>query len=242
LSQPKVRAAIEAQVTEAAQAAKIYREGLAQNALATTSYVLGQFPEFQGLGLQEASAQLSILEKQSPARAREIRAALEAPRTMMQEAMRLDHQERAHQAQVQQQQWSQYTKTEDAKFAKSVEKYGADTMATVQKEIVEFVKENGLDPQAVRHFYENDPAIRSAPFQQLIFDAMRFRAAQRTATANPASRDRIPQVQKPGVARTSADRAAASIGNLAREFRDAKGSRQLELAVKLQQAKRAARG
>jgi hypothetical protein len=114
-------------------------------------------------------------------------------------------------------------------------------MATVQKEIVEFVKENGLDPQAVRHFYENDPAIRSAPFQKIIFDAMRFRAAQRgvqRAAAKP-----IPQVQKPGITRTKAEVAQAELSSLHRAMKNAApGDAQIKAAVALMQAKRAARG
>jgi hypothetical protein len=240
LSNPKVRAAIEAPLLQAHQAAQAYTDALTHNAMTTASYIMADIPEFAGLSIEQATAQLQILDKQQPQRAYEIRQKLAAPKAMMEEAMRLDHQKRAHQAQVQRQQWQQFPKANDDAFAKAVAKDGPEVMQAVQKEIVEFVKESGIDPQTIRQLYESDPAIRSAPFQKIIYDAMRFRAAQRGvqhAAAKP-----IPSVQKPGISRTRGEIAQANLASLRSDIKNAEGQDQIKAAVRYMQAKRAARG
>jgi len=76
----------------------------------------------------------------------------------------------------------------------------------------------------------------------MMWQAAQYRAAKRGATSNPASRNAVPTVQKPGVAKARGEADAGEISDLREQFKRASGQEQLRLAVKLHQKQRQARG
>jgi hypothetical protein len=190
LSNPKVRAAIEQPLLQAHQAQQAYTQGLTELAVHTTAYLAAEIPEFQGLNLQQIAASLDIMERQNPSRAAEIRQRFTAARSLAQEAQRVQQAAHVQQKQMEAAQWQNYVKANDDAFAKATANESPETMRAAGEEVLRACAEYGIDRNTVMALYQSDPVMRSAPFQKMMVDAAKFRMAQRTALANPASRDR----------------------------------------------------
>jgi hypothetical protein len=149
----------------------------------------------------------------------------------------------AQQAQQQQQQLAAWSARESEHFAKMIEHEATpQRREAVKAEFQAFARENNLSMQQISTIFAQNPAMQSAAFSRLVWDALSHRAAKRTATANPASRSRVAPVMKPGVAKSRGEVDASEISELREEFKRATGKRQLDLAVRLHQKQRAARG
>jgi hypothetical protein len=76
-------------------------------------------------------------------------------------------------------------------------------------EIMAGAREAGVEPAEFFRLFRSDPLMRNAHFQKMMYDAGKYRLAQKTAPK--AARD-VPPVQRPGVAasRSSANTATIS--------------------------------
>jgi hypothetical protein len=77
-------------------------------------------------------------------------------------------------------------------------------------EIMAGAKEAGVEPAEFIRLFGSDPLMRNAHFQKMMYDAGKYRLAQKTAPK--AAVRNVPPVQRPGVAasRTSANAATIS--------------------------------
>jgi hypothetical protein len=239
LENPKLRGLIEEQVKQSEQARATYLHATQELADVTTASVLASWPELRGLTAQTLPVALAAIARENPEKASMIRAHIEQASAIL----HANQTARAHQHQQQQQQLAQWSARENEAFAKMIQGEATpERQAAVKAEFENFTKETGLTRQQLSTVFAQNPALNSAAFQKIVWDALSHRAAKRTATANPASRNHIPQVMKPGVAKSKADIAEADLGELRSQFKKATGNEQLRLAVKLHQAQRRARG
>jgi len=240
LADPEIRAAIEPALRQSAEAAQAYTVAATEMAGAAMASVLASWPELQGVPANQLPAVLNYIGQQDPEKAATIKSHIDRANAIYGHAVQAHQQQQAQQQAQQRAQFEAFAKQQDEIFTKATADESPETRRAVSDEVVKYFAEFGIDQKTLAAMWHSSPLMRSAAAQTALHDAMRYRMAQRGvqhAAAKP-----IPNVQKPGVPRSSADRSAAQIGDIAREFRNAKGNRQLELAVKLQQAKRAARG
>jgi hypothetical protein len=73
-------------------------------------------------------------------------------------------------------------------------------------------KEAGVEPAEFMRLFHSDPLMRNAHFQKMMYDAGKYRLAQKSA---PKAATDVPPVQRPGVAASRVTAASATISALA---------------------------
>jgi hypothetical protein len=198
LQNPKVRAAVEAAVAPAEQARSTYANATAELAAVATASVVAQFPELQKFSAHELPAVLNYMSQQDPGRYQEIMSHL----SRTQAIVNANNQARQLQAAQHQAHLREYARREGEAFDRMIAPEATpERRAAVQAEVKNFAKEAGLSMEQLGVIFQQNPVLNSAMFQRIFWDAALHRSAVRTAKANPASRNQIPQVQKPGIGR-----------------------------------------
>jgi hypothetical protein len=239
LQDPEIRSALEQAIAPAEQARAQYTAATAELATAATAAVLAQFPELREYSIHQLPGVLDYMSKTDPARHAAILGSLNHAGAIQAAAKEAA----ARQAQMRNAQLSQWAAHENAAFEKMIESEATpQRREAVKSEFQNFAKENNLTHQQIATIFAQNPVLQSAAFSRLVWDALSHRAAKRSAMSNPASRNAVPTVQRPGTARTRSEIAESELGDLKSEFKKAKGNEQLRLAVKLHQAQRRARG
>jgi hypothetical protein len=239
LQDPEIRSALEQAIAPAEQARATYLHATQELADVTTAAVLASWPELSGLTAQTLPVALAAIARENPEKAAAIKSHIDQA-TIIHQA---NQHARAQQHQAQQQQLAQWAARENQAFEKMISAEATpERRALVKSEFESFAKENNLTHQQIATIFSQNPVLQSAAFGRLVWDALSHRAAKRSAMSNPASRNAVPTVQRPGAARTRSEIAESELGDLKSEFKKAKGNEQLRLAVKLHQAQRRARG
>jgi hypothetical protein len=239
LADPEIRAAIEAPLQQAEAVKQTYLHATQELADVTTSSILASWPELSGLTAQTLPVALAAIARENPEKAVAIKAHLDQASAILQANQSARAQ---HQAQ-QQQQLAAWSARESEHFAKMIATEATpERQAAVKAEFENFSKETGLTRQQLSTVFAQNPALNSAAFQKIMWDALSHRAAKRTAMSNPASRNAVPSVQKPGVAKSKGDHADAEISELRDKFKRSTGTAQIRAAVALHAAQRRARG
>jgi hypothetical protein len=86
------------------------------------------------------------------------------------------------------------------------------TQLAVVAEIYASAEASGVDPSQLARLFDSDPLMRNAVFQRMMYDAGKYRLmlkARDAAAARP-----LPTVQRPGMARTAAEREHADLRTL----------------------------
>jgi hypothetical protein len=206
LKHPRVVQAIEQRLGVAETARKSYAEalGVAQD-FARASF-MESFPELAAVPLQQLQPALEMMAQRQPERFGKAMATLD----------RVAQLQAAQQAQQQQQtatarqQFESFGKVEDLRLDAMLKGESNQTQRAVMDEIMAGAKEAGVEPAEFIRLFRSDPLMRNAHFQKMMYDAGKYRLAQKT-TPKAAARD-VPSVQRPGVAasRTSASSATIS--------------------------------
>jgi hypothetical protein len=239
LADPEIRSALEQAIAPAEQARQQYANATAELASAATAAVLAQFPELREYSIHQLPGVLDYMSKTDPARHAAILGSLNHAGAIQAAAKEAA----AQQAQMRNAQLSQWAAHENAAFEKMIESEATpQRREAVKSEFQNFARENNLTIPQIATIFAQNPVLQSAAFSRLVWDALSHRAAKRSAMSNPASRNAVPTVQRPGTARTRSEIAESELGDLKSEFKKAKGNEQLRLAVKLHQAQRRARG
>jgi hypothetical protein len=233
---PAVRQMLEGELTRSAAVQEQYSQALAtanQFARAAFAEVV---PEIASLPSEHVEGALHLLSQTNPARFNAAINTLTRVAQIQVEQQRMAQQ----QAAVQQYQFQEFAKAEVKKFHQMVD---ADTLKAIGPELSPYFEELGVSNDELANLWKTQPWIRSAAGQKIIADAVRFRLSQKQssdwkakATAKP-----LPPVQRPGTRSTNAraDDASSSIRALERQLDGASGNKALQIAAKLQAAKRA---
>jgi hypothetical protein len=196
LQNPKIRAALEAEVQAAEQARGQYAQAARAAAQITAASLLSNYPELASLTSEQIPHALAAISKVDPAKAQQIE--LQLGRVKPLHAASVE----AEQAQqkIQAARFEQYAKAEDDRFEQAV--------ASEPMETKRAVLENGkrvlaqyydIDAKALAEAVQTNPALRSSSTQRMIFDLIKTKLAQESA-ASKVHRD-VPPVQRPGVGR-----------------------------------------
>jgi hypothetical protein len=208
LQHPQVRHAIDEQIGEIEKTRQSYLDALASATQIAQVSFLSQFPELASIApenLPEALEQMSRQDPQGFARVQAMVATTE-------QLLAQQQQESLHQAEIVRQSFQAYAKSEDARLDIMLKSEPKATQHAVSAEIVASARASGVDSAELFRLFNSDPLMRNAVFQRMMYDAGKYRLMMKAKDAVAAKP--VPPVQRPGMARTQAEREHADMRTL----------------------------
>jgi hypothetical protein len=105
-----------------------------------------------------------------------------------------------------------YAKFEDARFETALTGEPKATQHAVTAEIFASAEASGVKPAELVRLFNSEPLMRNAAFQRMMYDAGKYRLMMKAKDA--AAAKPLPPVQRPGTARTPAEREHADLRTL----------------------------
>jgi hypothetical protein len=226
---PQVRLAIEEKIGEVEKARQGYLEGLAAATQIAQASFVSQFPELAGIAPEQLPGALELMSRQEPAKFARVQAIVATTERLF----TLQQQENWRQAEIAQHSFQNYARSEDARLDTMLKGEPVETQRAVAAEIVASAKASGIEPGELNRLFNSEPLMRNAIFQRMMYDAAKYRLmmkARDTAAARP-----LPPVQRPGSARTPAERDQGDLRSLSARL---SSSGNLKDAVALYRARR----
>jgi hypothetical protein len=195
LQNEHVRAALAKEIAQVEEARAQFATAARTAAQLSAAALFSNEPHLANLSAQELPHTLSAIAKVNPQKAMEIQAQLQRTQQLWQAS----EQAEAQRAAIQEQRVQQWAAQEDAKFEAEIAKENPATVKAVKEQGAKILTEDyNIDPAALGHLLKTTPALRSAEVSRIIYDAIRYRIAQRDVV-NKVDRS-APPVQRPGVA------------------------------------------
>ncbi len=192
---PKIRAAVEAEVTRANEREVAFSDGLrvAQNAAVAT--FAAHYPEFVGKSPAQIQAAFAHMQQTNPQRAQQAQAAFQNAvkfeAALKQNEARVQHAER--------QQFQNYAREQDAAFNRMVGNQTPQQRQAIASEMISYAGEMGVDQKTLVHLMQTNPIMRHSAFQKMMTDAVAHRLAQKSLAAQrQQNRAPVPPVIRPG--------------------------------------------
>ena len=240
LQNPKVRAFVEAEVSQAYQARAAYAQAISDAQAALPSIFLAAVPELSNIPREHISTALQVIATQNPQRhaqiQRQIEAQFETTRAIQQRGAAIQ-QENQKQAQ---QHFETWATQQDFEFEKMYPEFADKEKApALRASVAQYLTETVGIPRESSGQLWNSDLVRDAMSQKIIWDAAQWNAAKEKArTAVPVD---LPPVQRPGVSQGHRHDAYEHVEDLRGQLRNTSGEAQMRLATKMIQAKREAR-
>ena len=208
-----MRQAIDEKVDEAEKARQGYLDGLAAaTQIAQVSFV-SQFPELASIAPENLPGALELLSRQDPQKFARVQAMVAATEQLFAQ----QRQESRRQDETTRQNFMEFAKSEDARLETMLKGEPKAIQHAVTEEIFASAKASGVEPGELIRLFNSEPLMRNAAFQRMMYDAGKYRLmmkARDAAAARP-----VPPVQRPGAARTPAERDRATCGRSMRNSR-----------------------
>jgi hypothetical protein len=230
LQDPAVRAELDAGLQRVTQAEQQYLAGLQQVGQTVVHQALSAYPELTNLTAEQLPVALELMARQDPQRYVQVKATVDRVQAIGHEIQKTQHLQRARA----QQEFATYAKVQDAHYEYLTRDEAPETKRQVQQEFVRAAAEDyGIDAQTLAHLYHSQPIMRSAPFQKLMHDAMKWRLAQRARAAITAKPLPSVPTQRPGVQASRPSSSATEYQNLDRKLDKLQGRDQIRAAAKM---------
>jgi hypothetical protein len=208
LSHPQVRLAIEEKIGEAEKTRQSYLDGLAAaTQIAQVSFV-SQFPELATVAPENLPAALEQMSRQDPAKFARVHALVATTEQLFAQ----QQQESRRQAETVQRSFHSYAKSEDARLETMLKGEPPEIQRAVSAEIIASAKTSGVGEAELFRLFNSEPLMRNAVFQRMMYDAGKYRLMMKAKDAVAARP--VPPVQRPGMARTPAEREHADLRTL----------------------------
>ncbi len=232
MQHPQVRLALEEKVGEVERARRSYADGLdAAMQLAQASFI-SQFPELVNVAPEHLPEALAQMAQQDPAKLQRVQAIIAGS-----EQLRARQNEETQRAAVAaQRNFQNYAKGEDARLESMLKEEARGVRQAVAQEIMTSARASGIEPEELQRLFNNEPLMRNATFQRMMYDAGKYRLmmkAKEAAAAKP-----MPPVQRPGMASGRGERSQHDLRTLSARL---SSTGDLKDAVALYRAKSAAR-
>ena len=208
LNHPQVLQAIEERIGEAEKARQSYVNGLAAATQAAQASFLSQFPELASVAPENLPAALEQMSRQDPAAFARVQAMIATSDQLLAQQQQEGH----RQAEIARQNFQHYARSEDARLETMLKGKSREIQHAVTVEILASAAASGVEPAEMMQLFNSEPLMRNAVFQRMMYDAGKYRLmmkARDAAVAKP-----LPPVQRPGTARTPAERAHADLRTL----------------------------
>lgn len=208
LQHPQVRQAIEEKIGEAEKTRQDYRNGLAAATQIAQVSLVSQFPELASIAPENLPGALELMSRQDPVKFARVEALIATTEHMFAQQA----QESRHQTELARQRFHGYAISEDARFETMLKGESKEARQAVTAEIFASARASGVEPAELTMLFNSEPLMRNAVFQRMMYDAGKYRLmlkAKEAAAARP-----VPPVQRPGMARTAAEREDADLRTL----------------------------
>lgn len=205
LQHPQVAQAIEERLGEADKVRQNYLNGLAAAQQVAQMSILSQLPELVGLPPDKVQAAFANIARRDPARFARVQALVASTQQMFAQ----QQQEHRRNADLARQNFDRLAKVEDARLDAMLKGEPRTTQQAVSTEIFAAARENGVQPDELMRLFNTEPLMRNAAFQKMMYDAGKYRLI--TKVRDAASAKALPQVQRPGMARSPAERNQADL-------------------------------
>jgi hypothetical protein len=232
LQHPQVRQAIEEQVGEVEKVRQNYLSGLAAATQIAQVSFISQFPELASVAPEQLPAALAQMSRQDPARFARVQAMIATTDQLMAQRQ---HEDR-RQADMARQNFHRYATSEDARFEAMLKGESKATQHAVTTEIFSSARASGVEAAELVGLFNSEPLMRNAVFQRMMYDAGKYRLMMKAKDA--AATRPVPPVQRPGSARTPAEREHADLRTLTTKLSN---SGDIKDAVALYNARKSAR-
>ncbi|QIP08541.2 hypothetical protein [Bradyrhizobium symbiodeficiens] len=229
MQHPQVRLALEEKVGEIERARQSYADGLdAAMQIAQVSF-LSQFPELAALPPERLPEALAQIAQQDPAKLARIQAIVAGSEQLRarqnEEVRRTADASRRH--------FQNYAKVEDARLEMMLKEEARGVRQAVAQEIMASAKASGIEPEEMQRLFDNEPLMRNATFQRMMYDAGKYRLMMKARDAVAARP--MPPVQRPGMAAGRGERGQSDLRTLSARL---SSTGNLKDAVALYQARR----
>lgn len=232
LQHPQVRHAIEQQLGEAEVTRQSYLAGLAAATQIARASFLSQFPELAAVPPENLPGALEQLSRQDPEKLGRVRTMVTAAEQLLAEQQA----ESDRQIELNRQNFNSYARSEDARFETMMMGESQETQAAVSAEILASAKASGIEPAELRSLFHNEPLMRNAVFQRMMYDAGKYRLMMKAKDA--AAARSLPPVVRPGTSRTPSERQQADLRTLSAKL---SSSGDIKDAVALYHARKSGR-
>jgi hypothetical protein len=232
LQHPQVAQAIEQRIGEAEKTRQSYLDGLAAATQIAQASFLGQFPELAGVAIENMPAVLQQMSQQDPQRFARVQALVANTEQMLAQ----QQQESRRQIEIARQNFQEFAKSEDARLETMLKGESRATQQAVTAEIFASAKASGVGPAELVRLFRSEPLMRNAVFQRMMYDAGKYRLMMKARDA--AAVKAVPPVQRPGLARTPAERDNADVRTLSAKLAN---SGDIRDAVALYNARKSSR-
>ena len=218
LSNPVLRERVQkeyAQMSAMAEYSRAhYANAAAQLAQQVNALAVAQFPELaQFNNPQQVAAAMTILEKENPERAQEVRDFANRASVVAQHAQQAQAEQRAVVQQRQQEEFQRYAQAEDAKaFANT----SPEELKQIRNYLYEEGQRAGFSREQINQHWGNNVALRNSHVSELLADGVRYRMAKQGISAQ--RRNPLKPVMRPGVSE-SGPRDNSDYASLERQFR-----------------------
>lgn len=200
LSNPAVRQALEAEVASVEQARGQYQQATLQAAQMSAAAVLSAFPELQNIPANQMETAVRLIAAKDPARGQAIHEHMQRTQNLYQASQ----QAAAQQQQLQAQQLNRWVQQQDQLFEESVKHEPVETVKEVKANAARIAREYyGISEDELRQAYQTNPAVRSAAFGKMMYDATRWHLTQESLKAHKSNP--VVPVQRPGVTQPRGD-------------------------------------
>ena len=211
-SHPAIKQRIEAKTQEAAAAIAQHQTGISETTGLMLAMFAEQLPELAAVPQDQWQPILAEWHRTNDPR-------LQKAIALDQKAGRLIGQvkqevQRAH-SQAKQT-FDQFAKAEDSRFEEAIKGDTRETQDKVQRHLIKTFRDYGIEPNVFLDTYQSQPFMRSAAAQRFLYDAtkaMMELAALRSAPPKVVPKD-LPQVQRPGAARSMRGSSSESMHSL----------------------------
>ncbi len=200
LQHPQVAQAIEQRIGEAEKTRQSYLNGLAAATQIAQMSFLSQFPELAGVAMENMPAALQHMSRQDPQKFARVQALI----ANTEQVLAQQQQESRRQTETARQNFMRFAKSEDARLETMLKGESKATQHAVTTEIFASAKASGVEPAELFKLFNSEPLMRNAVFQRMMYDAGKYRLMMKARDA--AAAKSVPPVQRPGMARTPAER------------------------------------
>jgi hypothetical protein len=214
LNNPKLRAALEQEVGKLEQSRSQYASAASAAFELSAAAVYSQFSELNGATFQTLPAIINAVNQNNPQRAQAMVRALQSTEQLHQAS----RQAQAAQAEIAQAKQAMWFKSENDRFDAAIASEPKAVVEEVMREGRRVLQESyGITPEGLGQMLKQNPGLRSAESQRLIFDSIRSKlnAEKLAAKRVPAN---IPNVQRPGVSQPRPNYSEEYTENARRAF------------------------
>ncbi|WP_298255823.1 hypothetical protein [Bradyrhizobium sp.] len=232
LQHPQVAQAIEERLGETEKVRQDYISALASARQLAQMSILSQIPELVGLPPDNVPAAFADIARRDPARFARVQALIAGTQQMFAQ----QQQEHRRSAEIARQNFSAHASAEDTRFDAMLKGEPRATQQAVTAEVFAAARESGVEPAEFVRLFNTEPLMRNAAFQKMMYEAGKFRLM--TKSRNAAATKALPQVVRPGMARTTAERNQADLRTLSAKL---SSSGDIRDAVALYNARKSSR-